>query len=573
LEAQVPDGVELILVDSFEEVEAFMRWLGERRPILGFDLETSGLDPYRERIRLAQFGDGATGWAVPYQDWRGLIKEVMTRYDQPMVAHNAKFDCSFLEHDEIQVPRHLLHDSMTMLHLFDSQGPKALKQGAKRHVGGWSVRGEQELKMGMKKAKWTWATVPVDFEPFWSYGALDTVLTARLAEALWPKIQPYREAYELELAVTWVLLDLEQRGIRVDLDYIHRAITPLQEQLLDIEDRWPGINLHSSTQVVKALEADGVRLIKRTQKGNTSLDDEVLQTVDHPLAVDTLEARSKKKIITTYFEPFLRWSVDDILHPNINPLGAEKTGRMSITRPGMQTLPRKKIVRDAIIPRDGNSLIAADYQGQEMRVMAHYCGDKRMLEAYHAGQDLHTYTASQIYGVEEPSKEQRRIAKQSGFAKIYGAGYKKFALTAGIPVGEAKSFLTRYDQMFPGVSQFMRKAVNAVHERDEGGFGYVMTIGGRKVRVPVSKAYVAVNYTIQGSCSDITKRAMVDADRAGLSDYMILPVHDEILWDVPSHNVDGIVPEIKAVMERTDLRVPLPVDINIGDRWGAFYDE
>ena len=565
---------ELALVDSTEEVEAFLRWLGQRRPILAFDIETTGLDPHRDRVRLAQFGDAETGWAIPYGDWRGLVRHVMDRYEGPMVAHNMKFDASFLAVDGIRVPRHRFHDTMTMTHLADSHGPKGLKQAATRYVGAGSAAGERELKEGMRAAGWNWATVPEDFEPFWSYAAIDTIITARLAERLWGRIQPHREAYEREAAVTWVLMDMELRGAVVDEEYCRRVGDELRAELELIQGDWPGLNLFSSAQLADFLSADGVRLTRRTEKGNPRMDEAVLRSIDHPLAHAALAARERKKLFGTYLDPFVRLAVGGVLHPNINPLGAEKTGRMSISRPSMQNLPRRKVVRDAIIAREGNVLVLADYQGQEMRVLAHYSRDTRMMEAYHAGEDLHTYAARLIYGVDDPTKEQRRIAKQSGFAKVYGAGPKKFAETAGIPMREGKLFLAKYDRTFPRVPRFQQQVQQTVKRREEpDGFGWVGTFGGRKVRVPARGAYKGVNYLIQGSCADITKQAMIDCDRAGVGQYMTLPVHDEIVFDCPAGEAEEVIREAQRAMERDDLAVPLIVETQVVDRWGDPYED
>lgn len=567
-------GPELVLVDSTEEVAAFLSWLGERRPVLAWDLETTGLDPWRDRIRLAQFGDERTGWAFDYGDWRGVVRHVMDRYDRPMVGHNVKYDTSMLEADGVPVPRHLQHDTHHMTHLDNSAGPQGLKGAAVRELGRWAGAGERELKLAMKKAKWTWETIPSSFEPYWTYAALDPVITAGLAGRLWPRVQYARAAYEQEMAVSWVLLDLEQRGLRVDLEYCRARSAVLVAQLEIVEARWPSINLHSSTQVVRGLERDGVKLTKRTRKGQLATDDDVLRAIDHPLARDTLEARDLKKTIGTYLAPFVNLSVGDVLHPNINPHGAEKTGRMSITRPSMQNLPRRKVVRDAIIPRDGNRLILADYQGQEMRLLAHFCREQRMIDAYLGGVDLHTYTAQEIYHVAEPTREQRRVGKQSGFTKVYGGGAEKLALTAGISVPAARSFNRSYDRLFPGVPRFIRDVTRIVKKRAGGReSGWVTSLDGRRIMVPSAKAYKGVNYLIQGSAADVTKRAMIDLDRAGLGDYMVLPVHDEVLFDVPEADVEDVTAAAREMMERDDLRVPLVVETKVVERWGDAYED
>lgn len=564
---------ELVLIDSVEEVEAFLRWLGERRPILGFDVETTGLDMDRDHIRLAQFGDGETGWAMAYADWRGLVRHVLERYDRPLVAHNVSFDVGLAEIDGLTAARHRFHDTMPMCHLHDSHGPKGLKPASVRYVDRQAMTGERELKDAMAKNRWTWATVPVDFPPYWQYGALDPVLTCKLADYLWPRIQYAREAYELELAVTWELLDVERRGVRIDRKYCERQVTRLRSALATVEERWPGMNLHSTDQVVTELQRRDHAFTKRTPKGNLAIDEEVLAKIDDPLARDTLEARSHLKPVSGYFEPFLRLAIDDVLHPSINPLGAEKTGRMSIARPGMQTLPRTKLVRDAVIPQEGNRLVLSDYQAQETRLIAHFSGDKTLTDIFRRGDDVHTIVASMIYGipVEEVTPELRRRSKQSGHARNYGSAPAKLALVSGASLGESTRFAQRYDRTFPGIGEFNRRGTRIVRERGVNDWGYVLSLSGRRIMVPLRKAYVWVNYLIQGSGSDVIKRGIVNAARLGIGEFLVLPVHDELLWDVPVEDLDAVERVIHEAMELDDLRVPLPVETKRVNRWGDAY--
>lgn len=568
-------GTELILVDSVEEVDNFLRWLGERRPILAVDVETTGLDPWRDRVRLCQFGDAKTGWALPYRDWRGVVRHALETYEGPMVAHNMKFDTSMLEQDDLEVPRHRMHDTMTMCHLVDSHGPKGLKQAAKRYVGSGAGKGEQELKAAMKRAHWTWETIPDTFESYWSYGALDTVLTARLAEKLWKLVQPYREAYELEIAVTWVLLDMEQRGARIDVGYCERMYDELQATMHEIVAKYPeDFNILSNTQVLTALQAEGFNFTQLTEKGNPSLTDEVLEKIDHPMARDARIARRAGKFSTTYFGAYLKYEVDGLVHCNVNPLGADKTGRMSISRPSMQNIPRLRSLRDAFIPREGNKLVLTDYQAQETRLIAHFAREQNMIEAFKAGVDIHTFVASMVYGVpmEEVEKEQRRKSKQCGHARNYGAGGPKLAYTADISKSEGMEFARRYDRAFPRIQPFNHEIVKAIKSRDEDGYGYVRSYSGRKIRVPTKKAYVGTNYLIQGSGSDALKKGLVNADRAGISEFAVLPVHDETVWDVPEEQVNEVLHEIKLAFEHTDLLVPLPIESKVIDSWGEAYE-
>lgn len=564
--------VELTLVETMEEVEAFMRWLGERRPIMGVDLETTGLSLAKDRTRLIQFGDAQHGWALPYADWRGVARDVLTRYEGPMVLQHAKFDAGFLQKDGLPFPWAQVHDTMFMAFLHDSQGPKSLKAAAALHVDPAARAGEVSLKKAMAKNRWGYDTVPLTFPLYWGYAAMDVVLTARLAEVLWPMVQPYRGAYDLELACERVLCDMELRGVAIDPQYCARTREELLTRLEQARGRLGDVNPSAPAQVVEALQRIGAHLTKRTEHGNLSVDDEVLSSIDHPIARDVLEARSLNKIITSYFDNFLAFNDDGILHPHINQLAA-RTGRMSVTEPALQTIPRTSLVRDAFIPREGNSLVLCDYDNEELRVAAHFSGDENMLQAFAEGRDLHGESAKAIFG-SSYTREQRGIGKAAMFAKAYGAGINKFALATGLPMGEASRVFKALDAVYPGITRIMQQITLAVRDRADGGeFGWIALSDGRHLKVPAAKPYTGFNYLVQGSCAVVLKQSLVDLDLAGLGDYLVLPVHDEIVFDVPTTELVDVVPAIQGLMTREEWRAPLTASAKTVERWGDPYRE
>ena len=236
------DGIRLTLVESLDELDAFRRWLGERRPVLGVDTETTGLSLARDKIRTIQFGDARQGWAMAWDDWRGAAREVMEQYAGPIVLHNIKFDAGMMIKDGIKFPWERAHDTMPQLHLLDSLGPKALKTAAGLHIGPKAKAGQKSLGRAMMRYGWTWTTVPIDFPLYWGYGCMDTCITAMLAEEIWPQVQPYREAYDLEMACSRVLTDMELRGIRVDAEYVEATSTQLTDELAPLLEQLGGVN-------------------------------------------------------------------------------------------------------------------------------------------------------------------------------------------------------------------------------------------------------------------------------------------------------------------------------------------
>lgn len=572
-------GINLTLVEEYEEVENFLRWLGERRPVLGVDIETTGLSFAHDRIRLVQFGDARHGWALPYDEWKGVVRHVLDSYEGKIVLQHAKFDASFLQRDGLPFPWERTHDTMMMSFLVDSLGPKSLKPAAALYVDPKARAGEQELKREMAKNRWGYADIPINHPLYWSYAALDTSITALLAETLWPRVQPFREAYDIELACERVLCDMEMRGMRIDYEYCKSK----QYWLLAELERLQGalavmvgdsdFNPNAPAQVAAAIKAEGIDLKKMTPNGQPSVDDSVLKAVARAgskVADLVLEARTNQKLLGAYFDNFIQYHSNGILHPHINQLAA-RTGRMSVTEPALQQIPRKALVRDAFIPRDGNKLLLVDYDNEELRVAAHFSEDEKMMAALLEGRDLHGETAEFIYG-KGYTREQRGTAKGAMFAKAYGAGAPRIAEATGLPLNEADHLSRSLDRLYPGLTRTMGTVMNAVRARGaKDGFGYVKLIDGRHLRVKADKAYVGFNALIQGSCAVVLKQALVDLDAAGFGEYIALPIHDEVIFDVPAEDVEEVRKEVCAIMTREDFKVPLTVSDKVVERWGEPY--
>jgi len=565
----------LTLVTGPEEVQNFVSWLGERRPILALDIETTGLSLAKDKVRMVQFGDGDQGWAIPVEGYGygGLVKYVLDSYEGPYVLQHAKFDAGFLTRDGLSFPWERVHDTMMMSFLFDSVGPKGLKKAAAAYVDPIAAVGEQELRKAMIKNRWGYDTIPLDFDLYWGYSALDVVLTARLAETLWPKIQYARQAYDLEMACERVLCDMEGRGLAIDVPYCEEQ----REQLGGVLGRVEGLlgfSPYSAAEVRDALIASGAKLTKRTESGAFSTDDEVLKVLasdGNVVAARVIEARMLNKLLTTYFDNLLSFNVGGIIHPHINQLAA-RTGRMSVTEPALQTIPRKALVRDAFIPRPGNSLLLIDYAAQELRVAAHIGQDEKMLEVFRSGVSPHDETARSLYGPNF-TKAQRTTAKNAMFSFTYGAGAPKFARTAGVPLHEAEAVFRTLRALYPGLSRAMVQVESKVREREEmDGHGYVVALNdGRHLKVRADHAYRGLNTLIQGSCAVVLKQSLVDLDAAGLGEFLSLPIHDEVMFDVPNDQLDEVLPTAMETMRRDDFSAALEVESQVVQRWGDPY--
>lgn len=571
--------VKVKLVDNIDDAMEFRRWLGERRDGLAIDTETTGLHVWQgSRVRLVQFGDWDTGWAIPMDGWRQFVIDTFRDYNEPIEFWNAPFDVKQLENEGVKIPPSY-DDGLVLSRICNpldaAHGLK--KQGAKR-ISPIVTVGEMLLQKLMDDNKWTWETVPIQAVPYWSYACLDTVITARLCtdSKIRRDAQGLQQVYDLEMAVMPSIIHMEQVGVRVDRDYCVRRSDELLthiDQLVEWCKTYYGVSPGSNQDVAQALVDNGVQLNKLTNKGAFSADKEVLESIEHPLAAAVLQHRQAVKKRSSYFEAFLRTADrEDAIHCSIQQIEA-KTGRMSIKDPGLQTIPRGDDVRNAFVPRHGNKLVSIDFSQVEMRIMASLADETAMIEAIKAGRDLHTETASITYQTPTPTKEQRQVAKNSNFSVLYGAGLEKFAFTAGINTTDARVFLETYREAFPGVYRFQQSRGRVARENTTStGYMHARTHIGRVVPLRDGDGeHALANYEVQGSAADQLKMAIYSLDSAGLRQYMRLPIHDEVVFEFPESDAVELTAIAKEAMEDWyTYKVPLQCEASEPlDRWGG----
>lgn len=562
-------------VQTLDEVNEYKRWLGERRNWLAFDTETGGLEFWKQPLRLVQVGDTQEAWVFRADRWLGVIEETLPTYAGPLVGQNVGFDVRFLDaQGGIKLGWGNLHDTKTMAHILNPNRSTSLKSLGASFLSPQAKRLQGTLQAAMAQQKWGWGDIPMDFPIYWGYAGVDCILTARIAEKFWPEVEnEYLAVYELEMQVARICSNMEMKGTLIDLEYCEKRYEEILHYCDTIEE-WCLENYNvrpSETQkVATRLVQEGVDLSKTTPTGLWSMDKDVLEGLEHPLATAVLGHRQKTKIGSSYFQNFLSMHDNGVLHPSINTLGA-RTGRMSIQNPALQTLPRGSIVRDAFIPRPGSGWISADFDNIEMKLLAHFCQDPGMLEAARTS-DMHLEMAKIAYQDPEMVKKdpRRQRFKAGNFAKAYVAGVDKFAWTAGMEVGAAKEFLDFYDELFPGVKEFQRKVINVAKQRlASEGKAYVKSPLGRRHTEDKDKLYALVNRLIQGTAADAFKQSLIDLDDAGFGEYLLLPVHDEIDLEVPMEQAKDMVPEIERIMTQSGWSVPLTVSAEGPfSRWG-----
>jgi DNA polymerase I-like protein with 3'-5' exonuclease and polymerase domains len=594
--------VTLHLVDSLDEALEMRRWLGERREVMAVDTETTGLEVNgKDVVRLIQFGDANAGWAVPWDRWSGIAVDVLQRYEERIVFHNAKFDVSFIEKcaPEVTFDWRRVDDTRSAAWLLDPTRPTGLKQLAARYVDARAAGMQSQLDDAKTAQGWTWETTPVTFGPYWQYAALDTVLTAKLWETVYPRLdEAAKRAYELECQVLPVLMHMERKGAHVDPAFAAGKYDELTSHVRDCQ-AWAkdthGVSLTANQQCVRRLQEMGVTLTQTTKSGqHYALDKDVVDGLLFASAEagrsDIVEfltvmrrARQYGKIAGTYVTHLM--SAGDRIHASINPIGAPKTGRMSISGPSLQNLPRADennpaaiAVRDCFTAAPGHSLCMVDFDQIELRLMAHFSQDATMIEVLsEVGLDPFTAFAQRIYDDDTIVKKdpRRQLTKNAAYAKAYGAGKEKFALTAGVSLEQGSVFLDTFDAQFPGVLSFQRYVDSVANQRyrDEGE-AYVRTPYGHHLAVTDhNKAYALVNYLIQGTAANVMKAKLVQLDAAGFGEYMVLPVHDEVILELPDDGARAIADEVGRVMsDLTTFAVPLPAGVDGPfERWGDKY--
>lgn len=593
-------GVQLELVDSVEKAGKFMTWLSERRPddIIAVDTETGelpgnntrdALSPWHGRLRLVQVGDGMTSFAIPWERWNGVFHEAMNRYEGELICHNVAFEARwFALQSEFKIPWHRTHDTMIASRVINPLESAALKTLTSKYVDGRAAGLQRIMDEGMAKNGWTWGTVPINYEPYWTYGALDCILTTRLWEIQKEKVGkggPYALAYDLEMGARRICTQMEINGARVDVEYSQRKYDELSAYAEQVKDWGKDVykkSLTSNRDLIEIFSRLGAEWGSDdlTPSGQRKMDKAMLKkfSIEYAgtevamLSDTVLSMRKQAKLAETYFKNFIDLNINGLVHPDINTLGA-RTGRMSIQNPALQTLGKgERTVRDAFIPRNEDEvLITSDLDQVEFRMFASMSQDPQLIELFNradrdmaAGDpngDSFTYIMRELYNDPAATKKdkRRKLIKGYIYGRLYGAGVAKQALTAGVPESQMREVADAFDRNYPGAKAFTQRIEDEGQRRYRAeGQGYVLTATGRRLPCDEGKIYTLVNYAIQGGAAEVFKLDLLKLDAAGLTDYMVVPVHDEIVMSVPKDDVEEIKAVVKECMTtREGWAVPL----------------
>jgi DNA polymerase-1 len=572
--------------------------MGERRDVMGLDTETSGLDPYVQgaKLRLIQIGDHHTGWAIPWEGWGGAALECMNAWDGRFTLHNASFDAKWLkEHANWDMPWDRTDDTMIMAQIERPGGRNDLKHLSTQFIDPMADAGQKELKDAMKTHGWGWGDIPVDFEAYWVYSALDPILAAHLWSHFRTDLS-FPQAYDLEMSVRRICTDMETKGMRVDLEYSQKRYDELKAHVESskqwAQDNW-GISIGSNPQLADFFENTlGAQFdVFSKTSGKPSVAKEQLDLFANSedptvagVANFIVQVRNADKMSNSYFKNFLEMNTDGVVHPSIKTMGA-RTGRMSVTAPALQTLPKDDSmgVRKAFLPRNpGEVLISCDYSQVEMRLLAHFSGDAALQAAFKeadlTGGDFFVSIGRQVYNDPNFSKKDKRRGLMKGvmYGAAYGSGIQKMADTAGVTFEEMKKVSDDIFAAYPGIKTFMAETeyLGTQREADEG-VGYIVTGTGRHIPADKGKMYALTNYTLQGTAAELMKKAIVRLDAAGYGPYMQMAIHDEMIFSMPPEMVDEALPEIEALMSYVngefDVDLPAEPEVIGSLNWGSKY--
>jgi DNA polymerase-1 len=592
------------------DLDDFKRWLegANGRGPIALDTETTGLDIYSDgyRLRTVQFGDALTGWVIHWERGGAFVEVVLwaLRRIKRLLIHNAPFDWLVLD-EHAGVPLEWLAprttDTKILATLVDPRQPQegGIGTGLKPLSGHYldpsapDTQGDLTAvfrSLGLTKAT-GFARIDLDHPTYNLYAALDVILTARLEPVLQHELERYGVRprlvqYEHELAR--ICAHMQRTGMVLDEEYTRSLEARLGEEaaLYAVKAARYGVeNVNSTNQISEALLAMGETLTERTASGNLKVDKAVLLALadmslqwdplesrrPNPLADAVLRAKRSGKWRETYAKTFLE-TVDakGRIHPFINSLQA-RTGRMSITRPALQTLPSSdQMIRRCMLADEGHVMVSIDFAAVEMRVLAALADVKQMKHAIQTGQDLHDFTAGLVYGPGF-TKAHRKICKGVGFGTVYGGGPATIARQTGANIDDVAAAQRKYHRVYPEI----KRAASRWQREAFSNSMVTTTVTGRRLPLDRDRTYAVVNYQVQSAARDCLGQSLLEMESRGLLPYLRLPIHDEVVASVPEREAKELAREFERCMTFDLYGVPIDTGdegASIGKRsWGSLY--
>lgn len=521
-----------------------------------------------------------------------IFRPVFEKEDLLKVAHNLKFDYKVLKQYDITV-KGAMFDTMIAHYLLNPDGRHGMDYLSEVYLNYKPVSIETIIgKKGKKQGNFRDA----DLRTQTDYAAEDADVTFQLYELFAPQLKKENLEelfYNIEMPLMEVLAKIELAGISLDEKWLAQESVDLENDLKGLEAKifelsGEEFNMNSPKQLGEIL-FEKMQLdpkAKKTKTGQYATSEDVLQKLSskHEIIKHILEYRTYQKLKSTYVDalPSQIDKDDNRVHTNFSQTTAA-TGRLASVNPNLQNIPirtlRGQQIRGAFVSGEGKKIISADYSQIELRLIAEISGEENMIKAFQDGEDIHASTAAKLFKIPlaEVSKTQRSQAKTVNFGIIYGQGAFALAEQTGLSRTEAKQMIEAYFETYPKLKEYMAEQVNKARQ-----LGYVETILGRKRHLKdinsnnfVVRGHAernAVNAPVQGSAADIVKIAMIKIDREleeqQLKTKMLLQVHDELVFEAPTDEIESASQLIRTEMENAlKTQVPLLVEIGVGDNW------
>ncbi len=590
-----------------EDLTRFSSWLARanRRGPVALDTETSGLDIYSPnyRLRTVQFGDERDAWVIHWERgpaFQSAARAALRRVDRFLI-HNAPFDWAVLDEHagaplEALAPR--TTDTRLKAGLLDPRQPQeggigtGLKPLSAYYVDPSAPDTQGDLtqifrSLGLTKAT-GWAGIPLDHPTYNLYAGLDCILTARLDPILTREldrlgVRPELVQYEHEIAR--ICTHMQRAGMVVDETYVQELranLTYEEHHYADVARRYGVENVNSTRTLAEALVGMGEHLTERTGSGALKVDKAVLSALadlslqgerlngrtPNPLAEAVIRSKRAGKWRASYADTFLEvMDAGGRCHPFVHSMAA-RTGRMSVTRPALQTLPSSdQMIRRALLADPGHVMISCDFSAVEMRVLAALADIRRMREGFLAGEDIHWFTARLVRGA-GATESDRKVMKGAGFSKVYGGGVRTAARQTGASEEAMARAFAEYDRLYPEIKRASRRWQREAYE---SGMVFVSATG-RRLPLDRDRTYAVVNYACQSVARDCLGQALLNIEEAGLLDMLKLPIHDEALLSAPREDAADVARAVEKAMTFDLYGVPITAEAEIGGRsWGSLY--
>ncbi len=608
--AAAPEAIDHSRYEVITSTDQFAQWLHKLKqaPAFAFDTETTSLNYMEAELVGVSFAveAGQAAYVPVAHDYPGApeqldrawvleqLKPLLEATIPAKIGQNLKYDSHILRRYNIRL-QGIANDTMLASYVLDSVATRHDMDSLSRHYLGHSpISFEDIAGKGQKQLTFN----QIALEQAGPYAAEDADVTLRLHQQLRQQLNPHQQLLgvlnDIELPLVAVLVDMEQRGVQIDAPLLARQSHEIAKELQLLEQQAYDIagesfNLSSPKQLQQILfDKLAIPPLKKTPTGQPSTAEDVLQelALNYPLPDVIMRHRGLSKLKSTYTD-----KLPKMVNPRTNRIhtsyhqAVTATGRLSSSDPNLQNIPIRteagRRVRKAFTAPAGYRIVAIDYSQIELRIMAHLSQDKQLLEAFSKGRDIHAATAAEVFStpLEQVSSEQRRRAKAVNFGLIYGMSAFGLAQQLDIPRHEAQLYMDKYFERFPGVLRYMEETRKKAKQ-----FGYVETLFGRRLQLPEIRASnqgrvkaaerAAINAPMQGTAADIIKKAMIDVaqfiqTQTSPGDlYMIMQVHDELVFEVRDDCVAALIPQLVAVMEHTcRLDVPLIAEAGSGDNW------